>query len=82
MGLLRRKRVKTIEVANVDEIRQETYFGKKSTLFFVVTLVVGGPLCLIWVAFPQDKRIVVQQTPVIQNVVVQEAPEVIEARVL
>lgn len=77
MGILRRKRVKTIDVVDVDEISQETYFGKKSTLFFVVTLLIGGPLCLVWVAFPQDKRLIIQQT--IQQV---QAPQVIEAHVV
>jgi len=82
MGLLRRKRVKTIEVANVDEIRQEKYIGKYTGALTFTSFFVVGPFCIIWLFFPVDKRIVVQQTPVVQNVIVQEAPEVIEARVL
>ena len=82
MGLLRRKRVKTIEVANVDEIRQEKYIRKYTGALTFTSFFVVGPFCIIWLFFPVDKRIVVQQTPVVQNVIVQEAPEVIEARVL
>ena len=83
MGILR-KRVKTIDVVGVDEIHQEKYIGKYTGALTFTSFFIVGPFCLIWLFFPVDKKYVVHRTsvPVVQDVIVQEAPEVIEARVL
>ncbi len=83
MGILRRsKRVKTIDVVNVDEIRQEKYIGKYTGALTFTSFFVVGPFCIVWLFFPVDKRIVVQHSPVVVQNIIEQAPEVIEARVL